>query len=243
MIGKQTASPVPASWSRSRPARFFLLALMLAMAATALAGKPRARDLGIPFDGTPGVNNAITDVPGVTVGFTTVIADLPGNVAVRTGVTAILPRGRATLDQPVFAGLFALNGNGEMTGSHWVEESGFLEGPVMLTNTHSVGVVRDATIQYRVKQGTPDASGYWWSLPVVAETWDGDLNDINGFHVTPEHVAHALDSAISGPVAEGNVGGSTGMICHEFKCGTGTASRVTIVDGHSYTIGALVQAN
>ena len=243
MIGKQTASPVPASWSRSRPARFFLLALMLAMAATALAGKPRARDLGIPFDGTPGVNNAITDVPGVTVGFTTVIADLPGNVAVRTGVTAVLPRGRATLDQPVFAGLFALNGNGEMTGSHWVEESGFLEGPVMLTNTHSVGVVRDATIQYRVKQGTPDASGYWWSLLVVAETWDGDLNDINGFHVTPEHVAHALDSASGGPVAEGNVGGGTGMICHEFKCGTGIASRVATINGHGYTVGALVQAN
>ena len=243
MIGKAASPHASATWNQPRAIGLFILASLIAMSAQTLAAKPRARDLGIPFDGTPGQYNAITDLAGVTVGFTTVIADLPGNVAVRTGVTAILPRGRATLDQPVFAGLFALNGNGEMTGSHWVEESGFLEGPVMLTNTHSVGVVRDATIQYCVKQGTPDASAYWWSLPVVAETWDGDLNDINGFHVTPEHVAHALDSAISGPVAEGNVGGSTGMICHEFKCGTGTASRVTIVDGHSYTIGALVQAN
>ena len=145
--------------------------------------------------------------------------------------------------QPVFAGLFALNGNGEMTGSHWVEESGFLEGPVMLTNTHSVGVVRDAVIQYRVQHGAPDPSGYWWSLPVVAETWDGDLNDINGFHVKPEHAMHAIDSASSGPVAEGNVGGGTGMICHEFKCGTGTSSRIAAIDGHRYMVGALVQAN
>ncbi len=243
MIGTKAPAQLACSRNPSRPARFLLLVLMLAMAAPALAGKPRARDLGIPFDGTPGHNNAITDVDGVTVGFTTVIADLPDKVAVRTGVTAILPRGRATLDQPVFAGLFALNGNGEMTGSHWVEESGFLEGPVMLTNTHSVGVVRDAVIKYRVDQGTPDASGYWWSLPVVAETWDGDLNDINGFHVTPEHVAHALDSASGGPVAEGNIGGGTGMICHEFKCGTGTASRIATIDGHGYTVGALVQAN
>jgi D-aminopeptidase len=217
--------------------------LLLALAAPAFAGKPRARDLGIPFDGTPGANNAITDVAGVAVGFTTVIADLPNQVAARTGVTAILPRGRATLNQPVFAGMFALNGNGEMTGSHWVEESGFLEGPVMLTNSHSVGVVHDAVIQYRVGQGAPDASGYWWSLPVVAETWDGDLNDINGFHVTPEHAVHAIESASGGPVAEGNVGGGTGMICHEFKCGTGTASRIAEVDGQRYTVGVLVQAN
>lgn len=215
----------------------------LSVAAPASASKSRARDLGIPFHGEPGPFNAITDVAGVTVGFSTIVADLPDHKAIRTGVTAILPRGRKTLDTPVFAGIFSLNGNGEMTGSHWVEESGFLEGPVMLTNTHSVGVVRDATIRYRVAQGKPDASGYWWSLPVVAETWDGELNDINGFHVTPEHVVQALESAHGGAVAEGNVGGGTGMICHEFKCGIGTASRVIAIDGHAYTAAALVQAN
>jgi D-aminopeptidase len=219
-----------------------LLAPLLA-STPAHAAKPRARDLGIPFNGAPGPNNAITDVAGVTVGFSTVIADLPAGKAVRTGVTAILPRGRDTLDQPVFAGIFSLNGNGEMTGSHWVEESGFLEGPVLLTNTHSVGVVRDAAIAYRVRQGKPDASGYWWSLPVVAETWDGELNDINGFHVMPEHVTQALDSARDGAVAEGNVGGGTGMICHEFKCGTGTSSRIATIAEHRYVVGALVQAN
>jgi len=221
----------------------FLSCALLVVASTAAAGKPRARDLGIPFHGDPGPYNAITDVAGVTVGFSTIIADLPQHKAVRTGVTAILPRGRATSNQPVFASLFALNGNGEMTGSHWVDESGFLEGPVMLTNSHSIGVVHDATIAYRVRMGKPDPSGYWWSLPVVAETWDGDLNDINGFHVKPEHVDAALDNASGGPVAEGNVGGGTGMVCHEFKCGTGTASRVVTIDGHRYVIGALVQAN
>ena len=155
----------------------------------------------------------------------TLIEDLPDGHKVRTGVTAILPRGRDTFDTPVFAGWFALNGNGEMTGTAWIEESGLLEGPVMITNTHSVGVVRDAVIAGRVKAGGADASGYWWSLPVVAETWDGHLNDINGFHVKPEHVVAALDGANGGPVAEGNVGGGTGMICHGFKCGIGTASR------------------
>ena len=236
---------VPGQWSSGRwlTAACLCLIAMFAAGSPAVAGKPRARDLGIPFNGTPGHYNAITDVAGVTVGFSTIIADLPQGRAVRTGVTAILPRGRDTLDHPVFAGLFSLNGNGEMTGSHWVEESGFLEGPVMLTNTHSVGVVRDATIAYRVQQGKPDASGYWWSLPVVAETWDGDLNDINGFHVTPEHVAQAIDSAQGGAIAEGNVGGGTGMVCHEFKCGTGTSSRIATIDDHAYTVGALVQAN
>ena len=243
MLGNNNSTCALPSRPTARPIRWLVLALMIVMAAPALAGKPRARDLGIPFDGTPGTYNAITDVAGVTVGFTTVMADLPNKIAVRTGVTAILPRGRATLNEPVFSGIFALNGNGEMTGSHWVEESGFLEGPVMLTNTHSAGVVRDAVIKYRVQQGAPDASGYWWSLPVVAETWDGELNDINGFHVTPEHAVHAIDSAASGPVAEGNVGGGTGMICHEFKCGTGTSSRAVTVEGHHYTVGALVQAN
>ena len=222
-----------------------LFAVVIGSAAVAEdppASQPRARDLGIPFEGTPGALDAITDVAGVTVGFSTLIAG-EGDKAVRTGVTAILPRGRGTLDRPSFAGWFSLNGNGEMTGTTWIEESGFLEGPVMITNTHSVGVVRDATIRWRVAQGGADASGYWWSLPVVAETWDGHLNDINGFHVKPENVYEALDSAKSGPVAEGNVGGGTGMICYELKCGTGTASRVLAAADGGYTVGVLVQAN
>jgi D-aminopeptidase len=203
----------------------------------------RARDLGIPFDGTPGTLNAITDVAGVTVGHTTLITDLEDGRAVRTGVTAILPRGRASFDKPVFAGSFSLNGNGEMTGTIWVEESGMLEGPVMITNTHSVGVVRDAVIQWRVSLGKADDSGYWWSLPVVAETWDGYLNDINGFHVRPEHATAALEKAVPGPVTEGNVGGGTGMVCHEFKGGIGTSSRVVSGSDGTFTLGVLVQAN
>ncbi len=209
--------------------------------------KPRARDLGIPFEGSPGPLNAITDVKGVEVGFTTLISGsgklVVGQGPVRTGVTAILPRGKATSNDPVFAGWFPLNGNGEMTGTTWVEESGFLEGPVMITNTHSVGVVRDAVIDWRVKHGAADNTGYWWSLPVVAETWDGFLNDVNGFHVKPQHVFQALDSARSGPVAEGNVGGGTGMICYEFKGGTGTASRKLDEKSGGYTVGVLVQCN
>jgi D-aminopeptidase len=212
------------------------------LCTTALADAPRARTLGIPFDGTPGRYNAITDVEGVNVGYTTLIQG-EGEHAVRTGVTAILPRGKATPEKPVFAGVFSLNGNGEMTGTHWIEESGFLEGPVLITNTHSVGVVRDAAIQWRIRQGAADASGYWWSLPVVAETWDGHLNDINGFRVRPEHVYAALDGARGGAIAEGNVGGGTGMICHEFKCGTGTSSRVVKIDDRDYRLGVLVQAN
>jgi D-aminopeptidase len=213
-------------------------------AASAAAGEPRARDLGVPFDGTPGPLNAITDVAGVTVGQVTLIEDLADGRKVRTGVTAILPRGRSTFDTAVYGAWFALNGNGEMTGTAWVEESGQVDSPIVLTNTHSVGVVRDAVIAWRVRAGLePDASGYWWSLPVVAETWDGELNDINGFHVRPEHVDRALDTAAAGPVAEGNVGGGTGMICHEFKCGIGTASRRLAVAGSDYTLGVLVQAN
>jgi len=203
----------------------------------------RARDLGIPFDGMPGEWNAITDVAGVTVGFTTVIEESESGAAIRTGVTAVLPRGADSALKPVPAGIFSLNGNGELTGSHWVEESGLMEGPVMITNTHSVGVVHDAVIAWRVQQGAADAEGYFWSLPVVGETWDGWLNDINGFHVKPEHVFEALQSAQSGPVAEGNVGGGTGMICHQFKGGTGTASRVVEINGAPYTLGVLVQAN
>lgn len=219
-----------------------LLLIMLPVFAFAETA-PRARDLGVPFDGTPGQWNAITDVAGVTVGHETIIRDLGDGRAVRTGVTAILPRGEQTNDTPVFGGWFALNGNGEMTGTTWLDESGFLEGPVMITNTHSIGAVHEAVIQWRVSLGSADASGYWWSLPVVAETWDGYLNDINGFHVRAEHAKAALERAASGPVAEGNVGGGTGMICHDFKCGIGTASRVVETADQKYTVGVLVQAN
>jgi L-aminopeptidase/D-esterase-like protein len=208
--------------------------------------KPRARDLGVPFDGTPGPYNAITDVKGVEVGHTTLISGsgklVVGQGPVRTGVTAVLPRGKDSTD-PVFGAWFTLNGNGEMTGTTWLEDSGFLDGPVMITNTHSVGVVRDAVIAWRVKKAPPDQNGYDWSLPVVAETYDGDLNDINGFHVKPEHAWHALDTAHSGPVEEGNVGGGTGMVCNEFKGGIGTASRVVEAKYGGYTVGVLVQCN
>ena len=216
----------------------------LLIASTAEA-QPRARDLGVPFDGAPGPLNAITDVAGVTVGQVTLIGDVEGHPdrKIRTGVTAILPRGRDSLNIPAFGAWFAQNGAGEMTGTTWLEESGQLEGPIVMTNTHSVGVAHDAVIEWRVRAGPPDPSGYWWSNPVVAETWDGDLNDINGFHVRPEHVWRALDEAHGGPVAEGNVGGGTGMTCHEFKCGIGTASRVVTIDGQSYVVGVLVQAN
>jgi L-aminopeptidase/D-esterase-like protein len=225
------------------------LATALAAAAINVASgaEPRARDLGIAFDGTPGPLNAITDVAGVMVGHTTLISGngklRVGVGPVRTGVTAILPRGKQSLDSPVFAGWYALNGNGEMTGTAWVEESGFLEGPVMITNTHSVGVVRDAVIQWRVAQGNSDASGYWWSLPVVAETWDGWLNDVNGFHVKPEHAISALNTATGGPVQEGSVGGGTGMICNGYKGGIGTSSRRLADTDGGFTIGVLVQCN
>jgi D-aminopeptidase len=216
----------------------------LLVAGVSSAGEPRrARDLGIPFDGNPGPLNAITDVTGVTVGHATVVEDIADGRAARTGVTAILPRGRESLMRPVFGAWFALNGNGEMTGTTWLEESGQLEGPVMITNTHSVGTVHQATIDWRIRQGEPDATGYWWALPVVAETWDGYLNDINGFHVKAEHVDAALGGAVGGPVAEGNVGGGTGMVCYEFKGGIGTASRVVDMLGADYTVGVLVQAN
>jgi D-aminopeptidase len=215
--------------------------------ATATAQtEPRARDLGVPFDGTPGMFNAITDVKGVEVGHTTLISGSGalkiGVGPVRTGVTAILPRGKNSLDA-VFAGWFALNGNGEMTGTTWLEDSGFLEGPVMITNTHSVGVVRDAVIAWRVKRAPPDDQGYSWSLPVVAETSDDDLNDMNGFHVKAEDAFHALDTAKGGPVEEGSVGGGTGMICNEFKGGIGTSSRVLDPKYGGYTVGVLVQCN
>ena len=235
---------------RSRSLVLFLAGLLVAvplLCAQENSAKPRARDLGVPFDGTPGALNAISDVPGVLVGHTTLISGegklVIGKGPVRTGVTAILPRGKNSMSDAVFAGWFSQNGNGEMTGTTWVEESGFLEGPVMITNTHSVGVVRDAVIQWRVKHGQPDPTGYWWSLPVVAETWDGWLNDINGFHVKPEDAFHAIDSAHGGRVEEGNVGGGTGMICNEFKGGMGTSSRTVKIDGENYTLGVLVQCN
>ena len=223
-------------------ALIFSLLLATATAQT----EPRARDLGVPFDGAPGPLNAITDVKGVEVGQTTLISGSGplkvGIGPVRTGVTAILPRGHNFKDS-VFAGWFTLNGNGEMTGTTWVEDSGFLDGPVMITNTHSVGVVRDAVIAWRVKNAPPDDDGYWWSLPVVAETWDGELNDVNGFHVKPEHVFHALDTAKAGSVEEGSVGGGTGMVCNEFKGGIGTSSRVLDSKYGGYTVGVLVQCN
>ncbi len=227
-----------------------LLCAVLA-AGVALGADPgsreRARDLGIPFDGTPGPLNAITDIDGVLVGHTTLISGsgklVVGQGPVRTGVTAVLPRGKDSMRRFSFAGWYTQNGNGEMTGTTWVEESGFLESPVLITNTHSVGVVRDAVIAWRVAHGPADATDSWWSLPVVAETWDGWLNDINGFHVRPEHVFHALDSAHGGPVEEGAVGGGTGMICNGFKGGIGTSSRkLTDKDG-GYLVGVLVQCN
>ena len=211
------------------------------------AHKVRARDLGVPFDGTPAPLNAITDVEGVLVGHTTLIEGsgklVVGKGPIRTGVTAVLPRGTASMDRFSFAGWYSQNGNGEMTGTHWVEESGFLEGPVMITNTHSVGVVRDAVIAWRVAHGPAGPDDDWWSLPVVAETWDGWLNDINGFHVKPEHALHAIDSAHAGEVEEGSVGGGTGMVCNGFKGGIGTSSRKLADKDGGYTVGVLVQCN
>jgi D-aminopeptidase len=230
-----------------------LVPLLAAVCASGTLGaaestaRPRARDLGIPFDGTPGPLNAITDVAGVLVGHTTLISGngklVVGQGPVRTGVTAVLPRGTASMDRFSFAGWYSQNGNGEMTGTHWVEESGFLEGPVMITNTHSVGVVRDAVIAWRVAHGPAGPDDDWWSLPVVAETWDGWLNDINGFHVKAEHALHAIDSAHAGPVEEGSVGGGTGMVCNGFKGGIGTSSRKLADKDGGYTVGVLVQCN
>jgi D-aminopeptidase len=213
---------------------------------TTLSGKPRARSFGIRFDGTPGENNAITDVPGVAVGYTTLISgDGPlavGKGPVRTGVTAILPRPKAELAAPVFAGMFSANGNGELTGSHLIEEIGAFNLPVTITNTHSCGVARDGTLRWaqRILPGAMDDS---WALPVAGETYDGFLNDINGHHVTSEHVAAAMDGATGGPIEEGSVGGGTGMITCGFKAGSGTASRVVEWQEARYTLGVFVQSN
>jgi L-aminopeptidase/D-esterase-like protein len=213
------------------------LAVFCAVLAAAQT-KPRARDLGVPFEGTPGRLNAIVDVRGVEVGHKTLIE----GTSVRTGVTAVWPRGKASSD-PVFGGFFSQNGNGDMTGTHWLEESGFLDGPVLITNTHSVGVVRDAFLSWLVKNnrkpGTNAFNGGFYTYPIVAETYDGFLNDINGFHVTPADAWAALDSAARTAVPEGNVGGGTGMTCYGFKGGIGTSSRTV----GAYTVGALVQCN
>jgi D-aminopeptidase len=221
-----------------------ILFLSLLITFAVSAQKPRARDLGIPLEGTPGKNNAITDVPGVEVGYSTIISGQGKNVIgkgpVRTGVTAILPRGKN--NNPVYANWYSLNGNGEMTGTTWITESGFLETPVMITNTNSVGVVRDAVLKWFVEKHWYKED-FWYTYPVVAETYDGFLNDIYGFHVTQQHAWDALNSATGGKIKEGNVGGGTGMMCLGFKGGTGTASRMININDKTYTLGVLVQSN
>jgi D-aminopeptidase len=220
--------------------RVFLLFVMVGFAAAQT--RPRARDLGVPCEGTPGPKNAITDVAGVEVGHQTLIE----GDNVRTGVTVVWPRGKASSD-PAFGGFFAQNGNGDMTGTHWLTESGFLDGPVLITNTHSVGVVRDAFLNWLVKNhrkpGTNTFDLGFYTYPVVAETWDGVLNDINGFHVKPADVDAAIAAASGGPVPEGNVGGGTGMVCYGFKGGIGTSSRKLDAREGGYTVGVLVQCN
>ncbi len=209
------------------------------------SNKPRARALDVPFDGTPGPNNAITDVAGVEVGYATIIKGIGplvvGQGPVRTGVTAILPRGLAGVATPVFAGCFSLNGNGEFTGTLWVEESGQCQGPITITNTHSCGLARDATVRWLVEHHPGLVER--WVLPVTGETYDGELNDINGFHISDEHVFEAIDGARPGPIELGSVGGGTGMICYDFKGGSGSASRVVEIAGSAFTVGAFVQAN
>ena len=210
--------------------------------------KPRARDLGLPLDGRCGRHNAITDVPGVEVGYTTLMdgegAVVVGEGPVRTGVTAILPRGKRARLSPVWAGHYCLNGNGEMTGSHWIDDAGYFMSPICLTNTHSVGIVHHATVGWMIQQH-PDAflQDHAWALPVVAETYDGLTNDICGQHITAEHTVEAINSARSGAIAEGNVGGGTGMTTYEFKGGTGTSSRVISLEDRDYVLGVLVQSN
>ncbi|WP_054303150.1 P1 family peptidase [Gemmobacter sp. LW-1] len=200
---------------------------------------PRARDLGLPFPGTPGPLNAITDVPGVEVGFCT-LTDPTRDL--RTGVTAILPRGKGTTPIPVTAGHYALNGNGEMTGTHWIDDAGYFLGPVMISNTHAIGACHTGAVQWMIDTYADHFAGVAWAMPVVAETYDGILNDITRLSVTPDHARAALDAAVTGPVAEGSTGGGNGMIAYEFKGGTGTASRRVDLGGE-WTVAALVQAN
>lgn len=227
--------------------RFFSVLLIILICSSTYGQKPRARDIGVPFVGTTGPFNAITDVEGIEVGYSTIISGNGKNVVgkgpIRTGVTAIFPRGKANKFSPVYANWYSLNGNGEMTGTTWVTESGFLETPIMITNTNSVGVVRDAVLKWYVDTDWYSGEDWWYTYPVVAETYDGFLNDIYGFHVKEENVLEAIQNASGGTIAEGNVGGGTGMMCLGFKGGTGTSSRVITVNDLDYTVGALVQAN
>ena len=224
-----------------------LVFVILLFCTQLYAQKPRARDLGVPFVGLPGQFNAITDVTGVEVGYSTIISgegeNIVGKGPIRTGVTAIFPRGKAKKFSPVYANWYSLNGNGEMTGTTWVSESGFLETPIMITNTNSVGVVRDAVLKWYVDTDWYKGEDWWYTYPVVAETYDGFLNDIYGFHVTEKHVLEAIANTSGGKIAEGNVGGGTGMMCLGFKGGTGTSSRIVTIKDSKYTVGALVQAN
>lgn len=227
--------------------RLFLIFFLISICSTSFAQKPRARDLGVPFNGTTGQFNAITDVKGVEVGYSTIISgsgeNRVGKGPVRTGVTAIFPRGKAQKFSPVFANWYSLNGNGEMTGTTWLTESGFLETPIMITNTNSVGVVRDAVLKWYVDSDWYQGEEWWYTYPVVAETYDGFLNDIYGFHVEEKHVLEAINNSSGGQIAEGNVGGGTGMMCLGFKGGTGTSSRIIQILDSTYTVGVLVQAN
>jgi L-aminopeptidase/D-esterase-like protein len=227
--------------------RIFTVIIVMLLCFLSYGQKPRARDLGVPFVGKTGQNNAITDVKGVEVGYSTIISGNGDNVVgkgpVRTGVTAVFPRGKSEKFSPVYANWYSLNGNGEMTGTTWVTESGFLETPIMITNTNSVGVVRDAVLKWYVETDWYNGEDWWYTYPVVAETYDGFLNDIYGFHVKEENVREAIDNAKSGRIEEGNVGGGTGMMCLGFKGGTGTASRIIKIKDSTYTLGVIVQSN
>ena len=227
--------------------KYYIIVLASLLLTFTFAQKPRARDLGVPFTGVTGQFNAITDVKGVEVGYSTIIFGNGENEIgvgpIRTGVTAIFPRGKDKKFSPVYANWYSLNGNGEMTGTTWVTESGFLETPIMITNTNSVGVVRDAVLKWYVDTDWYKGENWWYTYPVVGETYDGFLNDIYGFHVKESHVLEAINNTKSGVIAEGNVGGGTGMMCLGFKGGTGTSSRVTTVNNTNYTVGGIVQAN
>ena len=227
--------------------RLFIVFIISLIYFQSYSQKPRARDLGVPFVGVTGEFNAITDVKGVEVGYSTIISgngkNIVGEGPIRTGVTAIFPRGKAKKFSPVYANWYSLNGNGEMTGTTWVTESGFLETPIMITNTNSVGEVRQAVLKWFVDTDWYSGENWWYTYPVVAETYDGFLNDIYGFHVKEKHVLEAIDNYSSGKIAEGNVGGGTGMMCLGFKGGTGTSSRVIKIKDSTYTVGAIVQSN
>jgi len=227
--------------------KIFIIFTVMLISLQSYGQKPRARDLGVPFVGETGEFNAITDVKGVEVGYSTIISgkgkNIVGKGPIRTGVTAIFPRGKEKKFSPVYANWYSLNGNGEMTGTTWVTESGFLETPIMITNTNSVGVVRDAVLKWYVDTDWYSGEDWWYTYPVVAETYDGFLNDIYGFHVKEYNVLEAIENSSGGKIAEGNVGGGTGMMCLGFKGGTGTSSRVIKIKNSTYTVGAIVQSN